>query len=221
MANFWTNAVGRDPKRKFRFLLTIASLPEGAQWFVKTSDRPSLEVAHAEHKFLNHTFYYPGSVTWNEINVVLVDPVDPDMQYALADVMRGSGYYVPTRPTSPKSRNTTTISKNKAVSALNNVKISMIDSDGIEIETWTLHGAWIAGIENSNLEYGSEDLAETTIKFKYDWAELVVEGQTPGSTDAQYGTQTPNIAPTETAKNATPGGGPNVGGDTVPGNKFS
>jgi len=210
MANFWTNAAGRDPKRKFRFLLTISSMPAGGEWFVKTSDRPSLEVASTEHKFLNHTFYYPGSVTWNEISVTLVDPVDPDLQWSLADLMRGSGYYVPVNAHA-STRNTTTISKNKAIQALGNVLVTMIDSDGNPIETWTLMGAWIAGIENSNLEYGSDDLAETTIKFKYDWATLDVE-----AAPTQYDTNTGVIHPLDANV-----GNPTRGGDIMPENKNS
>ena len=200
---FWTTAQGRDPKRKFRFLLTIANLPEGGQWFVKTSDRPSLEVASTEHKFLNHTFYYPGSVTWNEISVSLVDPVDPDMQYGLADILRGSGYYIPVNSQAP-GRNTTTIAKSKAATALGMVTIEMIDSDGNPIEMWILNGAWIAGIENSNLEYGSDDLSETTIKFKYDWATLQVEGGA-----AMYDKQTPAIAP-QSVKGTPPNSGASI-----------
>jgi len=188
---FWTTAQGRDPKRKFRFLLTIANLPEGGQWFVKTSDRPSLEIASTEHKFLNHTFYYPGSVTWNEISVSLVDPVDPDMQYGLADILRGSGYYIPTNTSGLNTTNTTTIAKSKAATALGVVTIQMIDSDGNPTETWILNGAWISGIENSNLEYGSDDLSETTVKFRYDWATL----ETEGAPDPMYDRQTKPIAP--------------------------
>jgi len=205
---FWTTAQGRDPKRKFRFLLTIANLPEGGQWFVKTSDRPSLEVASTEHKFLNHTFYYPGSVTWNEISVSLVDPVDPDMQYALADILRGSGYYIPVNSSGP-SKNTTTIAKSKAAGALGQVSIEMIDSDGNPIEMWILNGAWITGIENSNLEYGSDDLSETTVKFRYDWATLAVGG---GAAGLQYDKNTAAINP------ASVGGSGVFAGDPTPDN---
>ena len=204
---FWTTAAGRDPKRKFRFLLNIANLPSGGQWFVKTSDRPSITVAPTEHKFLNHTYYYPGSVTWNEVAVALVDPVDPDMQYALADILRGSGYYIPVNADGP-SKNTTTMSKSKATKALGEVKISMIDSDGNPIETWILNGAWISSIENSNLEYGSDDLSETTVKFKYDWATMLAEDAAP-----QYDKATNQIAPGDVGTTNT-----TFGGQTIPDN---
>jgi len=204
---FWTTAQGRDPKRKFRFLLNIANLPEGGQWFVKTSDRPYITVAPTEHKFLNHTFSYPGSVTWNEVAVSLVDPVDPDMQYALADILRGSGYYIPVNSSGP-SKNTTTMSKSKAATALGEVMISMIDSDGNPIESWVLNGAWISSIENSNLEYGSDELSETTVKFKYDWATLLVE-----EASAQYDKNTAAINPGDVGVSNT-----TFGGQTVPDN---
>ena len=59
---FWTTVSNQaDPKRKFRFLLTIGSMPDGATWYTKSVDKPEVTVKEAEHKFLNHSFYYPGS----------------------------------------------------------------------------------------------------------------------------------------------------------------
>ena len=78
-AGFWTSAAV-SPKRKFRFLVRIGSMPNGAKWYAKSVDKPVVTVATANHKFLNHTFYYPGSVTWNEINVELVTQLAPMLQ---------------------------------------------------------------------------------------------------------------------------------------------
>ena len=70
----------KDPKRKFRFTVNfngIAAAQGGGQlWYAKTVSKPSFQIAAAEHKYLNHTFYYPGSVTWNDVVITLVDPSD-------------------------------------------------------------------------------------------------------------------------------------------------
>ena len=41
---------------------------------------------------------------------------------------------------------------------------------GEELEKWTLKHAWIKEVTFGDLDYGSEDLTEVTIKFRYDWA---------------------------------------------------
>ena len=81
----------------------------------KQCTKPSFAIAEATHKFLNHTFYYPGSVTWNDITVTLVDPADPDMAATLSDIVVQSGYTPPT-----DSNSLSTMSKAKAAGALGN-----------------------------------------------------------------------------------------------------
>ena len=78
---FWGQAMdaqSRDPKRKFRWRVQIGDLVEnGVVWYAKTVDKPKMKiVGDAQHKFLGHTFKYPGSVTWEDITVVLVDPAE-------------------------------------------------------------------------------------------------------------------------------------------------
>ena len=73
---FWTDAQqGQDPKRKFRFLVTLGNMPNGAQWFAKTVKKPNFSITEVTHQFLNHTFYYPGRMEWQTTDVVLVDPM--------------------------------------------------------------------------------------------------------------------------------------------------
>ena len=66
---FWSEA-NLDPKRKFRWVVQIAGLGIG-EYIAKTVDKPKFEVSEEEHKFINHTFYYPGRVTWQEVSLTL------------------------------------------------------------------------------------------------------------------------------------------------------
>ena len=82
---FWAENFGdggslKDPKRKFRWTVQLNGLygDNAVVWWAKTINKPSFTIAAAEHKYLNHTFYYPGSVTWNDVTLTLVDPVAPD-----------------------------------------------------------------------------------------------------------------------------------------------
>ena len=171
---FWSTNFGEDPtlhdpKRKFRFTVEIQGIdaPGATVWWAKTVSKPSFQIAAAEHKYLNHTFYYPGSVTWQDVSMTLVDPVEPDMTATLSAIVVESGY------TPPTDQNTlTTMSKAKSAGALGSVIITQIDHDGKPLETWTLWNAFITEVKYGDLGYGEDELTELTLTLKYDWARV-------------------------------------------------
>ena len=149
----------------YSFYLNKTQQKEGV--FSCSPDKPKFEISSTEHKYLNHTFYYPGSVTWQEISVSMVDPVDPDMTATFSDMVVQSGYSPPTNSNALGS-----ISKAKAAGALGTVIITQIDSDGNPLEVWTLWNAFLTKMESETLEYGSDELSTTTVGLKYDWARV-------------------------------------------------
>jgi len=169
--NFGQDTTMKDPKRKFRFTVEFQGIqsPQGGAmlWYAKTAAKPSFQIASAEHKYLNHTFYYPGSVTWQDVAITLVDPVNPDMAATLSDIVVLSGYTPPVDSTA-----LSTMSKAKAAGALGTVIVTQIDSDGNELEKWTLWNSWISEVKYGDLEYGGDDLTEMSVTLKYDWARL-------------------------------------------------
>jgi hypothetical protein len=173
--NFGEDTTLKDPKRKFRFTIEFqgiqASQGGASLWYAKTVTKPSFQIAASEHKFLNHTFYYPGSVTWQDVSVTLVDPVEPDMAATLSDIVVQSGYAPPTDSTS-----LSTMSKAKAAGALGTVIITQIDSDGNPLETWTLWNSFMTEVKYGDLGYGEDDLTEMSVTLKYDWARVETAG---------------------------------------------
>ena len=170
--NFASNKDMRDPKRNFRFIVEFGGInatPGGAvAWYAKTAAKPSFAIANAEHKYLNHTFYYPGSVTWNPVSIVMVDPVNPDMSATFSDIITAGGYAPPTDTTALG-----TTSKAKASNALGAVTITQIDSNGKPLETWTLWNPFIEDIKyGDSLAYGDDNLTEISISLRYDWARI-------------------------------------------------
>jgi len=170
--NFGEDTTLKDPKRNFRFIVEfngINATPGGAvAWYAKSAQKPSFVVNSAEHKYLNHTFYYPGSVTWNSISITMVDPVEPDMTATFSDILVQSGYSPPTDTTSLG-----TISKAKAAGALGIVTITQIDSDGNPLETWTLWNSFVEDVKfGDSLSYGDDELTEVSVTLKYDWARV-------------------------------------------------
>ena len=101
---FWTDAAAEDPKRKFNFLVEFSATPgtRPQSYHVKTASLPKFTVNKVEGKYFNHTFKYPGRVTWDPITVTLVDPVEPDLSWAFLNVLGASGYKYPTTATRSK-----------------------------------------------------------------------------------------------------------------------
>ena len=174
---FWGQAMDsniRDPKRKFRFKVEIEGLGNGIVWYAKTVSKPSMTISgDAEHKFLGHTFKFPGSVTWEDVELTLVDPAEEieDAATKLLNIVQGSGYQFPRDiPVSPEQLRT--ISKGKAVEALQKFVIYQLDGEGRTVEKWTLHNAFVISLNFNGLDYGSDDLSEINMTVKYDWAEF-------------------------------------------------
>ena len=176
MATFWSDASAgvRDPKRQFRWVLMNDHIP---MYTLKKVAKPSFTVQESTHKYINHTFYYPGRVEWNTIAMTLADPVDPDGAATMADIIRAGGYSPALDPNS-----TATMSKSKAVNALGRVEIQQLDSDGNAVETWVLWNAWIKDVKFGDLDYDGDDLTDIEIELRYDWAYLSTdkEGVGPG-----------------------------------------
>ena len=185
--NFGQDTTLKDPKRKFRFTVEFQGI-DAAQggallWYAKTAAKPSFSIGEVEHAYLNHKFYYPGSVSWNTTTITMVDPVDPDVTATLSDIIVASGYSPPTDATGLGS-----ISKAKAAGALGTVIITQIDSDGNPLETWTLWNSFIKDVKFGELEYGGEgDLTETSLEIRFDWAR--VETVNPSSAVVRGGNQ--------------------------------
>jgi len=170
--NFGEDATLKDPKRNHRFIVEFGGInatPGGAvAWYAKSAAKPSFNITSAEHNYLGHKFYYPGSVTWNAISITMVDPVDPDMSATFSDIITQGGYAPPTDTTSLG-----TISKAKAAAALGSITVTQLDSDGNPLETWTLWNPFIEDIKyGDSLDYGNVELTEITISLKYDWARI-------------------------------------------------
>ncbi len=201
---FWNDKIV-EPKRQFRWLLSVDGIP---YYTIKKVNRPSYEVAEAEHKFINHTFYFPGRVTYNTVSFDIVDTASPDAAETLKQILFAGGYAL------PKDENvaTQTITKHGGVTALGRVTIELLggggkqgstagggivspeNDEGAILEYWTLHNAWIKKIEFSELDYEGDDLSTITVELRYDYAELNNTNVSPnhGAFDAT-GARTPDL----------------------------
>ena len=171
---FWSEP-SLEPKRAFRYLFIMAGKSTKlATFVVKKVKKPGFEITESEHQFLNHTFYFPGKVKWKEIQLTIVDNVGgEDASAELMEMLTESGYVEPNINSAEVGKGAQTVSKLKANAAIGTPEIIQLNSDGAEVEKWTLKNAWIKDVEFGELDYSSEELMNITLTIKYDSAKLV------------------------------------------------
>ena len=191
--NFWNNP-SVEPKRNFRFLLSISEYPD-ATWLVKTADRPKASVSSVPHQYINHTFNYPGRLIWNPITITLVDPGAgwSDTTRTIRDFLEKAGY---AHPTGDKGfqNSASALVKKSGTEALGTINIRTLNpkagKNGLlgnmhYADDWQLHNAFIQGdIDFGSLDYGNEELLTLSLTFQYDWATLA---QVQGKSGVDYG----------------------------------
>jgi len=174
---FW-NQTAQEPKRQFRWKIEWTGGEggnAGVIWFAKKVSLPSITVGEVKHSFLDKTFYFPGRVEWNTIELTLVDPVSPDAVDITLNMIEDSGYMMMNDPT--KDAQYATISKAKAsTKGLGDVIITAINHEGETLEKWTLNNAWPKSVKFGDLSYDSDELREITLEMRYDWATCEMRG---------------------------------------------
>jgi hypothetical protein len=182
MSTFWQDP-NLEPKRSYRFILSIPGGAGGTgrgirEFLVKKVSKPNFTISTQPHKFLNHTFNYPGRIEWQAIDATIVDTVSTDANATqeIMSMLEQSGYEIPTNPA--QGGGLGTISKRKAVTeGLGQVTIRTIDSDGNTVEEWILNNAFISKATFGELDYDAEAMLEATITLTYDNAYIdVVNG---------------------------------------------
>ena len=171
--SFWSDQQ-MEPKRQFRFLIEFTPPGQDSlQILAKSVDRPSYTVSSNSHAFFNHTFYYPGRVTWNSITLTLVDAVSPNASKIFYDYLGKIGY--DNDPKSAAGATSKTITKESANEGLGLFKIlekgtKPGSNKTITVGTWTLQNAFITEVNFGSHSYDSEDMVDVTITLQYDWA---------------------------------------------------
>ena len=179
MSDFWSNP-NFEPKRAFRFLIEFTPGAGGSdldgagnslQFLAKSVDRPSYTVSSNPHSFFNHTFYYPGKVTWNSISLTLVDAVSPNASDIFMKYLGNIGYNNPANLQDATSR---TITKQTATEAMGRLLIKEMgtapDGSSEPKGEWSLNNAFITEVNFGSHAYDSEEMIDIQLTIQYDWA---------------------------------------------------
>ena len=187
---FW-NESAVEPKRKFKFILIFgASATKLPIFVVKKVNKPEITISVTPHKFLGHTYKFPGSTSWNEVTVTLIDPAGSgdsgggerldantvDVSSGLYRILEAAGYQNPVEQGSAlagaEGGDIRTFAKSTASKPFDQIKIVQLNASGDAVETWTLNNAWLNKVAFGDLDYSSDDISEVTLTFAYDWAGL-------------------------------------------------
>ena len=179
---FWSE-FDLAPKRAYRFVMDFSTLGKSnARFTVKKVTNPSVTMSETPHKFLNHTFYFPGRAEWETIDVTFVDPSKPDQSYQLYRALKGHGYVEPTTEEEAMKG----LTKLAATTlGLGNVVIRQLGPHhggaiGENVNTltelktishWKLTNAFFTKISWGDFDYDADGLIELNATIRYDWAE--------------------------------------------------
>ena len=184
---YWSNA-GVQLKRSHKWLVTLGeALADGGiqQWVLQKCSKPKFSISETEVNFLDHKFKYPGKVTWEDINMTLVDVVNAniDSSEKFVQILQESGYVYPDEATPVGvGPNSATISKRKSVGvALGNAIIEQLDDEGQVTDRWTIHNSWIKALDFGELDYTSEEPLNIQLTLAYDWARFEKVGNVPAT----------------------------------------
>ena len=173
---FW-NLASSEPRRAHRFLLNLPNLAADdtastyQEYLCKTVTKPSYTIGETEHKFLGNTYYYPGSVLWNDCAASIVNSLSPDGNKIIYDALMKSGYLKPDDQLDALIEgNVGTVNKSSALAALGQVEIDELTGTGDIAGTWKLQNAFILDAKFGDLDYAGDDLLNIDLTFKYDWA---------------------------------------------------
>jgi len=164
---FWA-AKEMEPKRKYRWTLSFGNGVNYIDTFVlKKVSRPSFTQTEAKYEFLNHTFYFPGRLQWEELTITLADALDPNGAANILGLIQQAGYQLPENPNV-----LSTVSKNSAVTSLNGLAIVQRNANGDMAEIWHLKNPWIKNVKFSENDYSSDDIHEIELTLRFDFAKL-------------------------------------------------
>ena len=166
MGKFWYDSK-TEPKRSFRWFFSIAGEGDKLETYaIKTVKKPSFAISEIPHQYAAHTFYYPGRITWNPVEVTFVDPVIPDQSAVITNMLVKAGYNLPTNDVTALR----SFSKDNFITAVGDPQITQVDANGDAIEQWNLSNAFFTNVDYGQLDYSSEELVIMSITIRYDFA---------------------------------------------------
>ena len=163
---FWSTPVsGSEPKRQYRFLIQDGS-DDPVWWWAKSTQLPSYQINENAYRLGNHHYKYPGTVTWNDIEITIVDNGDK-IQRLYEDLQNGGYYPIGSGSIGDGLKKTNLETR---VNISGEFQIIVLKADGSAADTWALKGPWIKQVNFGQVDYSSDELLSLSMTICYDSA---------------------------------------------------
>ena len=172
-------------KRKYRWLFKVEDIGGPGSGinvsgsFVKSGNRPQVDIDETEINFLNGKTWIPGKATFNEISFTYYDVAvegDNTVNNLLIWINRAYNF------TSPPQGGVTT--QNPQISATQRSYatrtdgsgyagtgvLTLLDGCGFALEEWRLISCWPKSINFGDLDYSSSDECNVELSLRYSYA---------------------------------------------------
>jgi len=179
-----------EPKRKFRWVANVGNGNVVQQYVIQKVAKPEWSTTEKEHKILGHSFWYPGPVVWNTVDVTFIDIAgseetadEGNASLFLYQAVQAAGYVLPSGLNAATSAGVT---KARSAAALGKLEVQQLDSAGQVTEAYFFHNPWIQKVVfGGEFDYSADDFMTCTITCRYDWASIEAGGiQQPPSDPA-------------------------------------
>lgn len=146
-----------EAKLKYLFIMTIKGIPT---YLCTKASRPKWNAAQVQYNYLNSRRYTAGKVTWDTINVTVVDAFTPSGAQAVMAWLRAKH-----EPTTGRD--------GYASNYMQNCKIEVLGPGGDVQQSWTLYNCWVTSAQFGDLDMTDQNTPmQINLTLRYDKAVL-------------------------------------------------
>jgi hypothetical protein len=147
--------IEQEPKRKNRFTLEFPTELGIESYLVQTSGKPSIKINSVEIPYMNSSTWVAGRSIWNTMDIEFIDVIGPSTTQKIMEWVR-------------LHFETATGNMGYAIGYKKNLVLKALDPTGVEVEKWTLVGAFITDASFDDYDYGGDDISKVKITVQPD-----------------------------------------------------
>ena len=153
-----------EPLRVYRWVFGIGDILDA--FTAKTFARPSRSFEEIQMDYINTKRWMAGKHTWNDIQLVLYDPIAPAAAAKVEEWIK---------------LNYNSVDGKAGYSAVYKqpINLKMLDPIGNVAQEWIITGAWPRDVNYGPLDYASSEAATIELTIRYDEAVIksVIAGE--------------------------------------------
>lgn len=170
-------------KNRWRVLFSNFGVLDGGQSYIRdltmqavNITRPNLSFEEVQLHRYNSVSYVAGKHTWEAINLTVEDDVTGLASRAVAAQLETQQRLIGGNLDGRWLNAAATASSYKFFT-----KLEMLDGDETPLETWSLEGCWLQGVDYGDMDYSASEAMTVTMTIRFDHASQKLGGQGYGN----------------------------------------